>query len=870
MIASKYPFWLILLLTLVSCRPEEANQFIAGPGEIEKYLHVPSPDWEDQIIYFILTDRFMDGDTTNNDQDAGEYNKGHGGYWNGGDFRGITQKIGYIKELGATGIWITPPVANQWVNPQKTGTGYHGYWASSFVEVDKHYGTLDNYRQLSASLHKNSMYLIQDVVCNHLGDFYTYTGPYDPDDVTKNFKVHDVPQPTQSPFEYNDACIPEHREMAIYHFAPNFHDHSDTIKKRQYQYADLDDLNTANPVVRDVLRSSYNYWIKEVGVDGFRFDTPHMVEHEFWHDFIHSDDTTSPGVEKFARMMGKEHFLTFGETAVQTLPYDDGGPTEAARYLGTPEKPEMVSVLNFPLSSAIGRVFKQMKPTNLMTYRLESLEKLFPHPEWLMNFIDNHDGARFLSNSTHSSFRQALLFMMTIPGVPIIYYGTEQELLGMRQAMFKGGSGSPDQDHFTTDNESFRFMQELIRIRKENDVLRHGKLEVLRDDPGGPGIFIYRMQGNGQYALVLLNTSEREKLADHVETGLEPGMVLESLYSLNGEEANYIVDHEGGLSVVLKPKEGMILVPGDQAEPPKAEGEIYIHPLTVPVITAEQVALKGESNGIKNISVAIDGDLARAIQAETGPDGDWAAEIPLNSLVNARHRIIAFSPDDEMNKTIITDHIELELELPAILCAEIQDVLGDDYGPEGRYIYPTNPSYRRQMDIEGVRAYKLGTGMKVEITMGEITGIWLPANGFDHVLINIYIDLPDRTGVRVLSRQNASFPENGHWDYLVSAAGFGNAVFSSEGASANKMGSITGPTASITVDPDQRKITFMIAPESMGYPEDLSGSKLYITTWDGGPGSYRNIAPEAQEWAFGGGSNSDPKIMDDTGVIILE
>ena len=142
--------FLVIFLSGVSC-DFERNRSINLINRY-KFLQVPSPEWEDQILYFIVTDRFMDGDSTNNDQGTGEYKKGDGAYWNGGDLTGILQKMDYLKELGVTGIWITPPVANQWRNPQHTGTGNHGYWASRLDQVDKHLGDLEDYKTLSASI----------------------------------------------------------------------------------------------------------------------------------------------------------------------------------------------------------------------------------------------------------------------------------------------------------------------------------------------------------------------------------------------------------------------------------------------------------------------------------------------------------------------------------------------------------------------------------------------------------------------------------------------------------------------------------------------------------------------------------------------
>ncbi len=851
----------------VSCSEKDVGGLIAGPDEIERYLHVPSPGWEDQILYFIVTDRFMDGDSTNNDQGTGEYRRGDGGYWNGGDLKGITQKIDYIKELGVTGVWITPPVANQWRNPQKTGTGNHGYWASSFVEVDKHLGTLDDYRQLSATLHKNGMYLIQDVVVNHLGDFYTYTGPYNQDDVTENFKVHDVPQPTQYPFNHNNALDPNDREMAIFHFAPNFYDHSDTILKTQYQFADLDDLNTANPIVRDVLRSSYNFWIKEVGVDGYRFDTPHMVEHDFWNDFLHSTDPENLGIYNFARSLGKNEFITPGEVAIFPMHYDHQGTVEAAKYLGTAQRPEMNSILNFPLSTSINRVFVEQKPTNTLTFRLNSVKRAFDRPEVLFNFIDNHDGSRFLSRTDKQSFRQALMFIMTIPGVPVIYYGTEQELLGMRQAMFKGGVGSPDKDQFNKENESFRFVQKLVQLRKDNEIFRRGKLNILRDDPSGPGVFIYELNHQEKSAMVMINTSSRAKIIDVLPTKFRKGNILSPYYRLQDGENRCSIDENGKLSMILRPKDGFILMDVEAPSPVHSEGNISIDPMIGETMTKESITITGKSSLVEKVLVSLDGDLERTVKAEPKDDGSWVADLSLKSLVNGKHRIVAFYED--LNSNIISDFFAFELELPIIKVASYEDQRGDDNGPAGTYSYPLHPSFSQQMDIEKVEAFRTGNNLQLDITMAEITRVWLPPNGYDHVLFNLFMDLTDG-GASVLPFQNMDAPDNFKWDLWFSLGGFSNRSFISDGADQENPGLRHGYTPIISVDLNENKISLFFSSEALNYPEKLEGVKIYINTWEGGPTSPRQLRPEAETWLFGGGDDNDPKFMDDTEVITIK
>ena len=133
-------------------------------GTEQLKLHVLSPEWQDQIIYFLMVDRFNDGDTSNNDQGMGVYYPASNNYFNGGDLQGIIDKTSYIKDLGATAVWITPPIANLWWSPGTQLAGYHGYWARDFKNIDTHLGDLDTYKALSRQLHSNGMYIIQVIV----------------------------------------------------------------------------------------------------------------------------------------------------------------------------------------------------------------------------------------------------------------------------------------------------------------------------------------------------------------------------------------------------------------------------------------------------------------------------------------------------------------------------------------------------------------------------------------------------------------------------------------------------------------------------------------------------------------------------------
>ena len=219
-------------------------------------LHVPSPDWRDQIIYFAMTDRFADGNPGNNDQGAGEYKPGSSAYFQGGDLQGLRERLGYVQGLGATALWITPPVLNQWWDGNYGG--YHGYWAQDFTKVDPHVGTLQDYRLLSDALHRRGMYLVQDIVVNHTGNYFYIKPGAKAGQEAQHWVVHPgsrpTSAPTQKPFDMNDARQAEHRAAGIYRWTTDITNYQDPHQLLNFQMGGLDDLNTENPVVRRALR----------------------------------------------------------------------------------------------------------------------------------------------------------------------------------------------------------------------------------------------------------------------------------------------------------------------------------------------------------------------------------------------------------------------------------------------------------------------------------------------------------------------------------------------------------------------------------------------------------------------------------------
>jgi glycosidase len=849
-------------------------QVLAGPAAAGPLkLHVPSPDWRDQIIYFALTDRFADGDSSNNDQRAGEFDPGRNSHYSGGDLKGLTQHLAYIRGLGATALWISPPVANQWLDPAGSYTGYHGYWAEHFMQVDRHLGSLADYQALSHALHTRGMYLVQDIVVNHTGNFFSLRNDTPPADPAQGYQPHDqtppVPRPSQPPFDRNDPRDPIQREQGIYHWTPDVNDYSDKVQELNFQMSGLDDLNTENPVVRRALRQSYGHWIREVGVDAFRVDTAFYVPPEYFEDFLRAPDAVAPGVEIAARRTGRRQFHVFGEGFGIDKPFKDQEATKIERYMSSPQgKALMPGMLNFPLYGALGDAFARGRPTAELGHRITRMMQLHARPHLMPSFVDNHDVDRFLAGGSVAGLRQALLAMMTLPGIPVIYYGTEQGFTEQRAAMFAAGWGSGGRDRYDTQAPLYRDIAAMTALRKAHRVFSRGRPTVMHSNAAQSGALAWKMEHGRELALVAFNSSDSEALAAHLETGLPPGTVLEGLYGLAGRPAPLVVDAQGRVTLRLPALGGQVWRATSRRVTTRAAGS---KPTIDPFDTAPKSGdfnLSGTAPGSNQVWLAVDDDLGGATPVPVGPGGRWEARVDTSRMVEpgVRHTVVAWAERQQASETQ-----SFRVDRPWQLQAEVADPAGDDTGPGGVYTYPTDPSWgsNRQMDLRGVKVYTSGGALQLELQMHRVSSGWNPANGFDHVTFTIFIELPSRAGgATVMPLQDASLPDGMRWHLRLRAGGWSNALFSADGASATAEGRSVTPGARVRVDAASHTVSFVLPAAALGNPTSLSGARIYVTTWDY-DGGYRALGPVAQPFAMGGGAAGQPKVMDASAVIVL-
>jgi len=607
----KPPAWLLaagLALSLGSCLDFQGHD--APPK-----LTTEVDDWRDEVIYQILVDRFANGDNGNDYR----IQLNAPARYHGGDWRGIEDQLPYLQELGVTTLWISPVIKN--VETDADVDGYHGYWAQDFTQLNPHFGDLVALRRLVAACHERGMKVIIDIVTNHVGQLFYYdinlngspdeqiqgngsTSPvlyineYDPD-----FDPRGI-QSFTSLGEAGPAPIIFGGDPATNHLPPNpavFRNPAAYNRKgRTINFEDPDqllhgdfpgglkDVNTRRCDVKEAFVDVYAKIIEQTNADGFRIDTIKHVEHEFWRYF-------SQRVRQRLATQGKRNFFMFGEAfdgrddlvGSFTLQL----PPEAVEFEcasgGPPlSSDQLDSAFYFPqYFQAIRDVFQQAQSTDriqaLWEQRTTTWGTVAPSggidiapADIPVNFVDNHDVPRFLYDVEHldldvqlALLRNALVFLYTAPGVPCLYYGTEQN--------FRGGNDPANREDlwdsgYDTSGETFQWIARLAKVRRNYASLRRGAVNVTwatnrTGDEEDAGIFAFERNGGSNkngYSLVVINSNQIHPS----RTGFEgagmpviapPGTVLEDVLS----GATWTVATDGTVDITVAAMSAAVLVP---------------------------------------------------------------------------------------------------------------------------------------------------------------------------------------------------------------------------------------------------------------------------------------------------------------------
>jgi len=470
-------------------------------------LTASTGNFKQQVIYQIVTDRFFDGDPSNDDppQSKGLFDPTRTNfqmYW-GGDFAGIQQKMAYLAGMGITAIWISPPVDNINVAANFGGTSlapFHGYWARDMKRIEEHFGDASNswtaFDSMVAAAHQNGIRVIVDFAPNHSN----------PNDAGEMGALLDTGQPFAN--YLSDLPSPNN----FFHHNPTITNFNDPYMLQYFTLVDLADLNQDNPSIDKYLKDSLLQF-QSHGADAFRIDA---VKHATWgwdYSLANAAFSAAPA------------FL-FGEWA-------QGGTSDPlysdshkfANHSGIP-------LLDFPLANAMRDVFANNGDFHEIDTTITTENGDFTSPNDLVTFVDSHDLPRLLSvNNNMNRLHEATALLLACRGIPVIFYGDEQYLHNDTN----GGNDPYNRifmNAFDTQTTAYRLIDQMAQLRQSNPALAYGTSmqRWINAD-----VYILERQFFGDVALIAVNKSETTSYnITQLSTALAPGSYSDYLNGLLG------------------------------------------------------------------------------------------------------------------------------------------------------------------------------------------------------------------------------------------------------------------------------------------------------------------------------------------------
>ena len=474
------------LSALASCSAPEVPEF---HGTLEPFAA--------ETVYFIVTDRFVDGDPANNYEDQGGEElgtfdrpvqieglpPGNIGYL-GGDFKGVLDNAAYIADMGFSAIWLTPIVDNPdeaftgGAPPGAEGssdqgkTGYHGYWGVNFFELDEHLPSPGlSYADLTRKLQEeHGIRTVLDVVCNHGSPSFSMT--------------HDQPKYGEL-YDSAGELVADHGNLH-----PSELDDDNPLHDfflREPDLAELSDLDYTNPDVLDYCVAAHTQWLDQ-GASAIRIDTIKHMPTEFWKAFADRIREQHPGLFMFAEAW------SYDAEFLSQYTYADGGN---------------ISVLDFPGREAMLAVFGSADaPYSDLESYLHLDTGIYRNAYELMIFYDNHDMTRI--DADENGFIDANNWLFTSRGIPVVYYGSEMAFRAGRD------QHSGNRDYFGQDNVDaarsnpiHAALTRIATVRNESVALQRGlQVNIELGDETAAFYRVYQKDGVNQTALVLLNKGD--------------------------------------------------------------------------------------------------------------------------------------------------------------------------------------------------------------------------------------------------------------------------------------------------------------------------------------------------------------------------
>lgn len=429
-----------------------------------------SASFSTDTIYQIVTDRFFDGNASNNP--TGDiYDPTNPRKYHGGDWDGITQKIndGYLTGMGITAIWISSPVENiTSIDPSNGSAAYHGYWGRDFFQTNEYFGSLSDFTEMINAAHDNDIKVIIDFAPNHTStaEYGDMVFPENGNLYRDGTLISGFSNDTQNIFNHESWTDFSTWENSIYH-----------------SMYGLADLNQMNSTVDDYLKDSIDMWL-DLGVDGIRVDAvKHMPMgwQSNWLSAIYEEHETFVFGEWFSGSTGNDSEMT-------------GFANESG-----------MSLLEFRLANAIRNTLGSgtMSMQDLYSVMVDR-EQSYKEINDQVTFIDNHDMPRFmtLANGNARALENAYVIMMTSSGIPTIYYGSEQYATGDNDPYNRG-----DMPGFSTTSTAYQVIAKLAALRKSNAAVAYGTTQErwMNSD-----VLVYERSFGNSTVLVAVNKSSSQ------------------------------------------------------------------------------------------------------------------------------------------------------------------------------------------------------------------------------------------------------------------------------------------------------------------------------------------------------------------------
>lgn len=606
-------------------------------------------------FYFVLPDRFANGDTGNDEGGltgsrlATGYDPTDKGFYQGGDLKGLTKKLDYIKDLGTTSIWMAPIFKNQPV--QGTGSdasaGYHGYWITDFTQVDPHFGTNKDLETLISKAHAKGMKVYFDVITNHTADVVDYEEksygylskgafpyltkdgePFDDTDYADGSQKFPSVDTDSFPRTPTVSAAKKNTKVPSWLNDPTmYHNRGDSTfageSSEQGDFSGLDDLWTERPEVVSGMERIYEKWVRDFDIDGFRIDTVKHVDMEFWTQW-------ATALDSYAAKHGRDDFFMFGEvysadTSI-TSPYVTQGRLDATLDFPFQEAARQYASQGGSAQKLAAVFGDDYKYTTDKANAYEQVTFLGNHDMGRIGYFLNQDNPKATDAELLAKDKLANELMFLSRGNPVVYYGDEQGFTGSggdkdaRQTMFAsktadyldddeiGTDRTHASDAYDTSAPLYKQISALSKLRKANPALTDG-VQTERYAADGSGVYAFSRTDakTGTEYVVAFNNAGEAKSATF-GTG-SAGMKFSGIYGTStavtsGTDKKITVTVPAGSAIVLK-------AAGKPAKP-----------ATAPTLTLK--APDAGATGTVEISADVDGgQLNRVVFAAQVGNGKW-------------------------------------------------------------------------------------------------------------------------------------------------------------------------------------------------------------------------------------------------------